>query len=82
MLDSKLKLRAQVSEAEVRAYYELHAASLGRSFADVRQLLREKLFREKYQAMATAEVAQLRQKADVRSVAPFARQPFEGEGGR
>jgi hypothetical protein len=74
MLDSKLKLRAQISESDVRAYYDQHSGELSGTYAELRQALREKLFREKYTRMAAAEVTQLRQKADIRSVAPFARQ--------
>jgi hypothetical protein len=80
MLDSKLKLRAQISEGDVRAYYDAHATQLGAPYPDLRQTLREKLFRDRYAQMAASELAQLRQKADVRSVAPFARKRLEGAG--
>jgi hypothetical protein len=72
-LDSKLRLRAQVSEGEVRAYYQQHAERLGGSYADWRLRLREKLFRERYAQLAAQELAQMRRAADVRLIAPFTR---------
>jgi hypothetical protein len=73
ILDSKVRLRARVSEAEVRRYYDEHRAELGSTFEEVRSRLREKLIRERYAAAASQELLQIRKGADVRLVAPFAR---------
>ncbi|HLL54083.1 MAG TPA: hypothetical protein VK447_11075 [Myxococcaceae bacterium] len=72
ILDNKVRLRAQVSEEELRRYYEAHAAELGPSFEAVRVKLRQTLTSERYTGLVADEVAQLRKKADVRLVAPFA----------
>ena len=73
VLDSKVRLRAQVAEVDVRRYYEAHQAELGSSYEQVRASLREKLMRDRYQELAKAELDQLRRTHDVRRVAPFAR---------
>jgi hypothetical protein len=77
VLDGKVRLRAQVSEAEVRRYYDIHQQELNGGYEEVRQLLREKLLREKYAQLVAAEVAQLQKRADVKMVAPPAQ---AGEG--
>lgn len=77
ILDSRIRLRAQVSEAEVRRYYEAHAGDLSGNYEAVRTALQQKLARERYARLAAAELAQVREAAQVRLVAPFAR-----EGGR
>jgi len=85
-LDSRIRLRAQVSEAEVRRYYErtvqqtqgeLSGVKPG-TYEEVRASLREKLFRERYTALARAETAQLREQADVRLLVSLA--SLAGEG--
>lgn len=73
VLDSKVRLRAQVSEAEVRRYYETHRPELPGSWEELRGALREKLTRERYQSLVEAEIEQLRRTHDVRRIAPFAR---------
>ena len=73
-LDSRIRLRAQVPEAEVRRYYEAHAASLPGTYASLRSVLQQKLAREKYARLAAEELAQVRRAAQVRLVAPFARE--------
>lgn len=72
VLEGKVRLRAQVSEAEVRAYYQEHAGRLGGKYEELRASIREKLLRERFEAAAAAEIAQARKSADVRLVAPFA----------
>lgn len=74
ILDSRVRLRAQVSEAEVRRYWEEHKAVLGGPYESVREALKEKLFRERYGQLAKEEFAQVRAGAKVRRVAPFARE--------
>ncbi|HET9452087.1 MAG TPA: hypothetical protein VFO83_14450 [Aggregicoccus sp.] len=74
ILDSRIRLRAQVSEAEVRRFYDAHAAELGGSYASVRAAVRERLVRERYSQLAKAELASVRRSPLVRRVAPFARE--------
>jgi len=78
ILDSRIRLRAQVSEAEVRRYWEEHKGTLGGPFEAVRDTLKEKLFRERYNQLAKDEFKQVRESARIRRVAPFARSR-EGE---
>lgn len=74
ILDSRIRLRAQVSEAEVRRFYDAHAKELGGSYAVVRAGVRERLVRERYAQLAQAELANVRRSPLVRRVAPFARE--------
>ncbi len=74
ILDSRIRLRAQVSEAEVRRYWEQHKAKLGGPYESLRDTLREKLVQERYRQLAKEEFAQVRASARVRRVAPFARE--------
>jgi hypothetical protein len=74
ILDSRIRLRAQVSEAEVRRYWEEHKATLGGPYESVRDALKEKLVREQYHRLAKDEFDQVRASARVRRVAPFARE--------
>ena len=74
ILDSRVRLRAQVSEAEVRRYYDAHAQELGGSYALARAGVRERLMRERYAQLAQAELASVRRSPLVRRVAPFARE--------
>jgi hypothetical protein len=74
ILDSRIRLRAQVSEAEVRRYWEEHKATLGGPYESVRDGLKEKLVRERYHKLAKDEFDQVRASTRVRRVAPFARE--------
>lgn len=74
ILDSRIRLRAQVSEAEARRYWEEHKATMGGSYEGVRQALKERLMRERYGELAKEEFARVRADARVRGVAPFARE--------
>ena len=74
ILDSRIRLRAQVSEAEVRRHWQQHAAELGGPYEAVRDSLKERLVRERYGKLAAAEFDQVRAKARVRRVAPLARE--------
>jgi len=85
VLDGRVRLRAQVSEVEVRRYYDLHQQELVGTFEEVRSSLRQRLLRDRYAKLAAEELAQLRKAADVRLVAPpppatDETEP-EGEGG-
>ena len=74
ILDSRVRLRAQVSEAEVRRYWEEHKAALGGPYESLRDNLKEKLMRERYGQLAKEEFAQARAGVRVRRVAPFAQE--------
>ncbi len=71
MLESKVRLRAQVTEAEIRGYFDAHRAELSGDYEDLRPALKEKLVRERYQKLVQAELEQLRRTHDVRRVARF-----------
>ncbi|QSQ15164.1 hypothetical protein [Myxococcus landrumensis] len=74
VLDSRIRLRAQVGETEVRRYYEQHPSDHPGDYETVRDAIRDKLFRERYAALAVEELAQVRASAQVRRVAPFTRE--------
>jgi hypothetical protein len=74
ILDSRIRPRAQVGEAELLRYYQQHAGEYPEGYAAVKARLREKLVRERYSALATEELNQARASAQVRRVAPFARE--------
>src|SRR5215472_2162595 len=73
VLDSRVRLRARASDAEVRRYYDDHRDAYGPAFEKAREQIQDKLFREHYQELVKAELAQLRRSADVTLIAPFAR---------
>jgi hypothetical protein len=70
VLDGRVRLRAQVTEVEVRRYYDEHQQELNGTYDEVRQPLRDKLIRDKYAALVTVEVQRLKKAADVRMIAP------------
>lgn len=74
ILDSRIRLRAQVGETEVRRYFEQHASDFPADYEAVRAAIREKLVRERYAVLAAEELALIRASAQVRRVAPFARE--------
>ncbi len=74
ILDSRIRLRAQVGEAELQRYFEQHAGDYPEGYAAVKSRLRDKLFQERYKALAAEELAQVRASAQVRRVAPFSRE--------
>lgn len=71
-LDGKLRLKAQVSDAEVRRAWEVDGASRAAPFEQARAELRDRLARERYKELALAELLRLRRAADVRVVDPAA----------
>ncbi|MBI3182008.1 MAG: hypothetical protein HYZ28_07670 [Myxococcales bacterium] len=74
LLDGKLRLKAQVSEVDLRRHYEEHRHELGASsYEELRSALREKLFADRYKRLAAQELERARKAADVRVLAPFAR---------
>lgn len=73
-VDSKVKLAARVSEDELKRHFRDHAADFeGRSYPDVRDGIKALLTRERYQTLAAKQFGELRSRADVRLLAPFAR---------
>ena len=66
-LDARVRLRAQVSEGDVRRAWE--AAGRPGTFEDTRAAIREQLVRARYQAAAKEELAKLRSAAQVRIIA-------------
>nr|WP_232293476.1 hypothetical protein [Stigmatella aurantiaca] len=74
ILDSRIRPRAQVGEAELSGYYKQHADEYPEGYSAVKARLREKLVRERYSALAAEELSQARASAQVRRVAPFARE--------
>jgi hypothetical protein len=73
LLDSKIQLRAQVADWEVRRYYDSHPDLSQTPFEQLRSSLHDKLMRERYAQLARAELSQMTRAAQVRRVAPFAR---------
>ncbi len=67
VLDGRLRLKAQVSEAEARKYLDDHKELAGISVAAVRQ----KLFADRFKVLARNEVKQARKNARVRMLGPF-----------
>ncbi len=74
ILDSRIRPRAQVSEAEVSRYFQQHASEYPEGYAAVKVQLQNKLKRELYDKLTAEDLAQLRASAQVRRVAPFARE--------
>ncbi len=73
VLDGKVRLRAQVTESEVRAFWESNRSRMRGDYDDLRPLLKERLIRERYQQLVEGELSSLRRTHEVRKVAPFAR---------
>lgn len=74
ILDSRLRLRAQVSEAEVLRYYQQHASEYSEGYPAVKVRLQNQLKKERYDQLAAEDLAELRATAQVRRVASFARE--------
>ncbi len=76
VFEGKLKLKAQVSQAE--------AKNIQSERPDLRGLglpaLRQKLFNERFKVLAAAELAQVRKAGSVRLLGPFA-ENLSGDGG-
>jgi hypothetical protein len=74
ILDSRIRPRVQVSEAEVLRYYQQHASEYPEGYAAVKTRLQNQLKKERYDQLAAKDLAELRDAAQVRRVAPFARE--------
>lgn len=73
-LDSRLRLQAQVSEADVHRYYNQHASEYPEGYEAVKSRLQTQLKKERYDQLAAEDLAELRSTAQVRRVASFARE--------
>ncbi len=70
-LDARLRLKAQVSEAEARQYKALHP-----ELGDVApELVRQRLYAQRFATLAREELAQARRQVDVRLLGPFEPKP-------
>jgi hypothetical protein len=75
ILDSRIRPRLQVSEAEVRRHYEQHASEYPEGYTPaVKARIQLKLRKERADQLAADDVRQLRNSAQVRRVAPFVRE--------
>ena len=74
ILDSRIRPRVQVSEADVLRYYQQHASEYPEGYSAVKTQLQFKLKKERYDRLTAEDLAQLRASAQVRRVAPFARE--------
>lgn len=75
VLENRIHLRSQVSEAEVRQFYNEHAEQLGAPFERIRGDVRAMMVRERFKKLAAAEIARLRAAATVRVVGPLSGRP-------
>jgi DNA-binding transcriptional regulator YdaS (Cro superfamily) len=75
VLNSRVRLKAQVSETDVRSFFEEHP-ELGADggFDTARAGIREALLQQRYTELIAQEIAQARHAGDVRLVAPWARE--------
>jgi len=74
ILDSRIRPRVQVSEPEVLRYYQQHASEYPEGYAAVKVRLQNQLKKERYDQLAAKDLAELRETAQVRRVASFARE--------
>jgi hypothetical protein len=74
-IDAKVRLRAQVSEVEVRRFFDAHAQDYPGRYEDYRSNLKKKLFDEKYKKIAGEVTKELRENADVRIIARIGEGP-------
>lgn len=80
ILDARVRLRAQVSERDVRAYYQTHAGEFGGlGFDAIKERLRERLLGEKLKELAVLELKRVRKGAEVRLLAPWAQPKASGD---
>jgi hypothetical protein len=74
-IDARIRLRAEVSEAEVRRYFTEHAREYPGTYEDHRAALKAKLFNERYRKMAARVTRELREAADVRIIWHIGEEP-------
>jgi len=73
LYEKKVGLRAQVGEADVRRFWDAHPELHQQSYESQRQALKDRLDRERFQQLVAEEIAQSRRTADIRLIAPWAR---------
>lgn len=71
VLDSKVRLKARVTEDAVRAYYDAHLGAFPEGFEKARAAIRDRLMRARYQTLVQEELAQQRAGSNVRILVPF-----------
>jgi hypothetical protein len=75
ILDSRIRPRVRVDEAEVRRHYDQHRSEYPEDYtSEVKARILLKLKRERTDQLTAEDVKQLRESAQVRRVAPFARE--------
>jgi hypothetical protein len=74
ILDSRVRPRAQVSEAEVQRYFQQHSREYPEGYPAAKARLQAKLRKERYDLLTAQELTELRGAAQVRRVAGFARE--------
>jgi hypothetical protein len=74
IIESRVRLRAQPSEDDLKRYFEQRASDYPEGFEAAKGRLRDKLRQEREKALAEDELAQVRASAQVRRVAPFSRE--------
>jgi len=80
-LDSKIKLASHASEDDLRRYFAAHASELGDLPYDrQRDTIRALITRERKEALTRKQLDELRARADVRTVIPFATGPAGDAG--
>jgi hypothetical protein len=74
ILDSRIRPRVQVSDADALRYFQQHASEYPEGYQAVKVSLQNKLKKEQYDLLTAEEMHHLRDSAQVRRVAPFARE--------
>ena len=75
ILESRIRPRLQqVSEADLRRYYQQRASEYPEGYEVVKVRLQNQLRKERYDQLVAKDLAELREAAQVRRVAPFARE--------
>ena len=76
VLEARIRLRAQVSDRDVRLYYEAHLEDFEKvSFENIREVLKARLLAKKLKELAALEIKRVRKAGDVRILAAWARTP-------
>jgi len=74
VLEARIRLRAQVSDRDVRLYFEAHPGEFDKmNFEDIREALKARLLAKKLKELAALEIKRVRKKGDVRVLAAWAR---------
>jgi hypothetical protein len=71
LLDSRVQMRSQVAEWEVRQHYDNHPELQHSTFEETRTGLKDQLTRQRYAQLARQELSQMMRAAQIRRVAPL-----------